>query len=300
MSGDFALCWNNHEKSRTSILRSMFENEEFLDVTIACDDDQIKAHKVVLSASSPFFRNILNRNPHSHPLLYLKGTSKKDIQVLLDFIYNGETQINQEELEEFMVLAENLKISGLVSDDIAVTDKDEEDNLVHKNRATKQDKEHAKDSEQTPASHSDLVIKNTKVHVSKDKDDNVDNLVSFVENDKEISSIADDIKTDENIEVDLHLESTETGRINTLMEYNEKVSELVAKFGVDWICTDCQYTSRARGAVLEHVDVHINYLHHCQHCDKSFTRRSSLRRHKRIHISDIIAEKMKKNKVSRW
>ena len=138
---------------------------------------------------------------------------------------------------------------------------------------------------------------NTKEPASKDKDDNVDNIVSLIENDKEISSIAADIKTVENIKVDLHLESEETERIDTLLEYNEKVSELVAKFGV---CTDCQYTSRARGAVLEHVDVHINYLHHCQHCDKSFTRRSSLRRHKRIHISDIIAEKMKKNKVSRW
>jgi len=61
--------WDLHEENRLSALKSLWENEDFLDVTIACDDDQIDAHKVVLSAASPFFQNILKRNPHSHPLL---------------------------------------------------------------------------------------------------------------------------------------------------------------------------------------------------------------------------------------
>ena len=72
--GNFFLSWDLHEQARTSALNSLWKNENFLDVTIACDDDQIDAHKVILSASSPFFQNILNRNPHSHPLLYPSGT----------------------------------------------------------------------------------------------------------------------------------------------------------------------------------------------------------------------------------
>jgi hypothetical protein len=87
--GNFVLSWDLHEQSRTSTLKSLWENEDFLDLTIACDDDQISVHKVILSAASPFFLTILKRNPHSHPLLYLRGTKKKDIMSLLDFIYSG-------------------------------------------------------------------------------------------------------------------------------------------------------------------------------------------------------------------
>ena len=112
--GNFFLSWGLHEQERTSALNYLWKNENFLDVTIACDDDQIDAHKVILSASSPFFQNILKRNPHSHPLLYLRGTRKNDILALLEFIYTGETQVLQDELEEFMALANSLEVKGLV------------------------------------------------------------------------------------------------------------------------------------------------------------------------------------------
>ena len=130
---DFILSWDIHEKTRTSKLKSLWENNAFLDVTIACDDDQIDAHKVILSAASPFFETILKRNPHNHPLLYLRGTRKKDLEALLCFIYSGETQIINDELEEFMALANSLQVQGLVG---AVTnilsDKEEASEKVSK------------------------------------------------------------------------------------------------------------------------------------------------------------------------
>merc|ERR1719147_285648 len=99
------LLKNENEQSRVSLLQSLWDNQEFLDVTIACDDDQLEAHKVILSASSPFFQNILKRNPHSHPLLFLRGTTKKMVEALLNFIYSGETYVVEEEIEQFMELA---------------------------------------------------------------------------------------------------------------------------------------------------------------------------------------------------
>merc|ERR1712129_107150 len=119
---DFILKWEYHERNRTSTLKSLLENEDFLDVTIACDDDQIYAHKVILSAASPLFRNLLKRNPHSHPLLYLRGTTTKDMKAILNFIYSGETHVVQEELEEFMALADSLKIVGLAGEKLDVND----------------------------------------------------------------------------------------------------------------------------------------------------------------------------------
>ena len=53
--------------------RELREDKDFFDVTLACDDEQLQAHKVILSACSPFFRTVLRRNRHEHPLLYLKG-----------------------------------------------------------------------------------------------------------------------------------------------------------------------------------------------------------------------------------
>merc|ERR1719369_570549 len=106
-----------------------------------------------------------------------------------------------------MILAENIKISGLVGDDIAVSANGEKDNLEHTNKARGSEIQQTKDLEQTVALFSDLVKNKTKISLLKDKGDHVDNLVSIVENNEDISFIIDDIKTDENIEVNLSLES---------------------------------------------------------------------------------------------
>ena len=126
---DFTLRWDHHNQARTLTVKSLWENEDFLDVTIACDDDQIEAHKVILSAASPFFKKILKRNPHSHPLLYLRGTTKKDMSDLLKFIYSGETQIIQEDLEKFMALAKSLEIQGLVGEMSEINNHDEKSEI---------------------------------------------------------------------------------------------------------------------------------------------------------------------------
>ena len=71
----FCLRWNDFETNISSAFKEIREEKDFFDVTLACDDDQIQAHKVILSACSPFFRTVLKRNRHEHPLLYLKVSS---------------------------------------------------------------------------------------------------------------------------------------------------------------------------------------------------------------------------------
>jgi len=114
---DFQLSWGQHQQHSAQALKTLWESEEFLDVTLACDDDQVQAHKVILSAASPFFKKILQRNPHNHPLLYIRGTTKREIVSLLNFIYSGEATVIQDELSTFMALADSLEIQGLVSDE---------------------------------------------------------------------------------------------------------------------------------------------------------------------------------------
>eukprot|EP00092_Neocalanus_flemingeri_P063027 GFUD01076165.1.p1 GENE.GFUD01076165.1~~GFUD01076165.1.p1 ORF type:complete len:350 (+),score=83.13 GFUD01076165.1:56-1105(+) len=112
-SEKFCLRWNDFESNISVAFRELRDDKDFFDVTLACDDEQIQAHKVILSACSPFFRNILRRNPHQHPLLYLKGVKYTDLQSVLNFMYHGEVNVAQEELNSFLAVAEDLRVKGL-------------------------------------------------------------------------------------------------------------------------------------------------------------------------------------------
>jgi len=112
-SEKFCLRWNDFESNISSAFRELRDDKDFFDVTLACDDEQIQAHKVILSACSQFFRNVLRRNPHQHPLLYLKGVKFTDLQSVLNFMYHGEVNVAQEELNSFLAVAEDLRVKGL-------------------------------------------------------------------------------------------------------------------------------------------------------------------------------------------
>jgi len=109
----FCLRWNDFENNISNAFKELRDDKDFFDITLACDDDQMQAHKVILSACSPFFRNILRRNHHQHPLLYLKGVKYSDLQSVLNFMYHGEVNIAQDELNSFLAVAEDLKVKGL-------------------------------------------------------------------------------------------------------------------------------------------------------------------------------------------
>jgi len=109
----FCLKWNDFEANISEAFRELREDKDFFDVTLACDDDQIQAHKVILSACSPFFRKVLRRNKHEHPLLYLKGVKYVDLVSVLSFMYHGEVDIGQEDLNNFLAVAQDLKVKGL-------------------------------------------------------------------------------------------------------------------------------------------------------------------------------------------
>jgi len=116
-SEKFCLRWNDFESNISVAFQELREDKEFFDVTLACDENQVQAHKVILSACSPFFRTVLKRNKHEHPLLYLKGVKYSDIIAVLNFMYHGEVNVAQEELNSFLSVAEDLKVKGLTQND---------------------------------------------------------------------------------------------------------------------------------------------------------------------------------------
>ena len=118
-SEKFCLQWSSYESNISSSFRELREDSEFFDVTLCCDNgiDIVQAHKVILAACSPFFRDILShQKSQQNPLLYLKGICLKDLQAVLEFMYHGEVNLEQDSLNNFLEVAEELAIKGLSAD----------------------------------------------------------------------------------------------------------------------------------------------------------------------------------------
>ena len=115
MSEKLCLQWNDFKENVTGAFGSLREDNDFADVTLACEDgNQLEAHKVILASSSPFFQNILTRNKHPHPMIYMRGVKSEDLVAIIDFLYYGEANVYQENLDSFLVIAEELQLKGLM------------------------------------------------------------------------------------------------------------------------------------------------------------------------------------------
>jgi Cys2His2 zinc finger developmental/cell cycle regulator len=109
----FCLRWNNHQTNLLSVFDQLLHAETFTDVTLAVEGQYLKAHKMVLSACSPYFQAIFVNHPEKHPIVILKDVPFADMKSLLDFMYRGEVSVDQERLTAFLKLAESLRIKGL-------------------------------------------------------------------------------------------------------------------------------------------------------------------------------------------
>ena len=112
----FSLKWNDFPTNVVQSFQQLRHEEDFSDVTLVGDDFKpISAHKVVLSSCSEYFKNVLhNSQKHSHPVLCLEGLGNTDLTNILDYIYNGEVNIYQEDLDRFLTISQRLKLEGLI------------------------------------------------------------------------------------------------------------------------------------------------------------------------------------------
>jgi len=117
MSGEFCLKWNNYQSALTTEFKSLQEDENFVDVTLSAEGKTLKAHKVILSACSPYFRQLLaGISSWQHPVLVLSQLPFQDLSSILDFVYLGQVNVVQENLQSFLKVAELLKIKGLTEE----------------------------------------------------------------------------------------------------------------------------------------------------------------------------------------
>ena len=119
----FCLRWNNYQTNMTTVFDQLLQEEVFVDVTLSCDGGmQLRAHKVVLAACSPYFQSVLQHNPCKHPVIIMpRDIIFPDLRAIIEFVYRGEIDVAQEQINSLLQAAEMLKIKGLceVTDDPA-------------------------------------------------------------------------------------------------------------------------------------------------------------------------------------
>ena len=245
MSEKFSLKWNDFQSNVSRTFSQLRSEEEFFDVSLVSDDQKMmSAHKLVLSASSPYFKHILTTNKHSHPLLCLDGVISAELQCVLDYIYQGEVQIYQEQLDRFLVVAQRLQLEGLTSQD---------------NQQEKKINEAREDTgnDYVPEEITEIQIRNSKP----------------VKTEKEVMkprklSTSKLVANNSNI-------STE--------EIDQQLSEYIIR-GEDGVysCGYCgKAGDKNFYNMRNHVETHMEGLSFpCQSCDKTFRSRNSLSLHK--------------------
>jgi len=309
-SEKFCLRWNDFESNISSAFRELREDKDFFDVTLACDEEQIQAHKVILSACSPFFRTVLRRNRHEHPLLYLKGVKYTDLVSVLNFIYHGEVNVAQEELNSFLAVAEDLKVKGLTQNSSGGGGSSTK---TTPSRATAPSQQHhtapppPKRPRPTPvpvAASSPISRPQTSSYQVEDDDiQEVQPIVKaepiqqpaeqVVEHSGAMEQYGEEYGEYEGYEaedydagamVDPNMSGTDGNK-----EFLELLDSMIERCpDGSFLCSDCGKISADKKSMRRHVEIHLDVQHACQLCHRVSRTRSGLAQHyTKYHGSEV-------------
>jgi len=245
MSEKLCLKWNDFHSNVSNSFSKLRKENDFNDVTLVSDDQkQISAHKVVLSSSSEYFKCILKQNKHQNPLLCLEGVSSSELNNILDYIYYGEVNVYQEDLDRFLNIAERYKLEGLMSNkEELMTYEANDSNNFDKKEVILED---ISESEQVE-------------------------VLNYTEQKTVISQ--------NNTKIVIHSEE-----FSNIEELDAKILEHIEKNGSQRKCTICNKILRDNSHAKEHVETHFDGLtFYCQDCGAGLSSRSSLRCHVRKH-----------------
>ena len=251
MSEKFSLKWNDYQSIWNKAINELRQDTDFADVTLISDDKvRFSAHKILLSSCSNIFKTILKGNTHGNSLLFLGGVSSMNLGFILDYIYQGEVNLYQEQLDSFLESAQMLEIEGLLGGDF---DNDS-------------GKKYKKDEEILFEPFADAEPALDQALMKMDA-----NVARIPRKQYKIA------KTDvANFDV----------RSMTSEEIEGKRRELYEKDNGVWRCLACDYTSASikSSQVRLHVETHLDGLcFTCDICNKEFRSRHMFYQHKKEH-----------------
>lgn len=159
----YSLRWNNHQNHILRAFDALLQTKTLVDVTLVCAETSIRAHKMVLSACSPFFQRVFAETPCKHPVIVLKDFRGWVVQAIVDFMYRGEISVPQERLQTLIQAGESLQVRGLVENSVPdntptpAASPDDFDNLI--DTADYMERCSSPDDDETPS----MVTPNSKM-----------------------------------------------------------------------------------------------------------------------------------------
>ena len=250
MSEKFSLKWNDYQSNWTRSLTESRNDIEFSDVTLISEDKvKFSAHKLILSSCSNMFKFVLKGTNHVNPLLYLGGVSSINLGFILDYIYYGEVNLYQEQLDSFLESAQKLEVEGLLGRDNEQEERDP--NILNK----KIEDYHFK-AEETQV-----------VNINTNK-----TFKTRIQYTKPSSSIT----------------STEITKYDvqsmTAEEIQKKTEELYEKKDGVSHCLVCDYTtSFTNNTMKRHIETHFEGLSYtCKFCSKEFRSKTPKYKHEMV------------------
>lgn len=272
MDSNHTFLWSKFETQTKRVFNNLVTDTDFLDVTLVTDDEtQIKAHKVILSSCSSFFRRVLSSNPHQHPLLYLKGVSSSSLGSILQFIYLGEVNIALEHLDSFIQASEDLQILGILDvnqDTGSLLNKPEQRAKRRRIESTEYDKD------QLPmklcdeiASIQEIIDIEHENNVEVSLEDNEDDDIVEIAQTTEVCETIDEAET-------IFCDKCEFETTNTT-SYEEHIKD---DHSNEIPCKECKFTAKNNSILKEHMLADHRGLP-CNNCHKRFSDLSFLRNH---------------------
>ena len=252
------LQWNDFKENVVDAFGSLREDNNFADVTLACEDGKkVEAQKVILAASSPTFRTLLEGNKHPHPLIYMRGMKSNNLLAILDFLYRGEANVLQDDLDSFLALAEELQLKGLMGNSEG---KFEDSN---------------KDERYLPAGPEQSLSNTNNETVSQRIPPKLQNQTKFQPTRILSLPVDSGFANPENLSVDL----TELDeKVKSLMEKSQN-RDSRGQFA--FVCKICGKEGQGRN-IKDHIEAnHLKgVLIPCNFCEKTFRTRQALGQHK--------------------
>ena len=255
---DEKLClqWNDFRDNVSAAFGDLRDDKEFTDVTLACEDgQQVEIHKVVLVSSSPFFLNLLKRNKHTHPLVYMRGLEYENLLSMVDFLYRGEANVYQENLESFLAMANELQLKGLAKRE------EEEVESVPKKVSTRQ---------RSNTTNNTLTTSKDKTTPQGLKEEDV------------TSGTTETALALNNFAGGTDLQDLDQ-KVKSLMTFSESENATKPKARICKVCgKEGQMT-----AIMNHIEAYhvTNISIPCDTCEKTHNTRHALNEHKRRHHS---------------